>query len=122
LTVWGYTLTNNFGLQNPFSTYGNPQEREVESHGVLAGYWTPGGTTGNANSERFLWSGEGQLCSFGGGHTVMWNCLNSDPTALQSNWQSVSGRWSRLRAGHRLHRRTHQPPPACAVAAGLPRS
>jgi hypothetical protein len=91
LTVWGYTVTNNFGLQNPFSTYGNPQEREIESQGVLAGYWTPGGTTGNANGERFLWSGEGQLCSFGGGHTVMWNCSNSDPTALQSNWQSGFG-------------------------------
>jgi hypothetical protein len=91
LTVWGYTVTNDFGLQNPFSTYGNPYEREVESQGVLAGYWTPSGTLGNANTDRFLWFTEAQLCSFGGGHNVMWNCLNSDPTVLRSNWLSGFG-------------------------------
>ena len=92
LTTWGYTVTNDFRLQHPFSTYGNPWEREVESHGVLAGYWTPGGTTGFANSDRFLWHGEAQLCSFGGGHNVMANCLNSDPVVLQSNWEFGFGR------------------------------
>ena len=91
LTAWGYTVTNDFGLQTPFSTYGNPWEREIESQGVLAGYWTPSGTSGFANSERFRWSVEGQLCSFGGGENVMWNCLNADPMAVQSNWQAAFG-------------------------------
>jgi hypothetical protein len=92
LTAWGYTVTNDFALQNPFSTYGNPGEREVESQGVLAGYWTPGGPRGLANGTRFRWFDEGQLCSFGGGNNVMWNCSNSDPMALQSHWMADFGR------------------------------
>lgn len=89
LTLWGYTITNNFGLQNAFSTYGNPGEREVESQGILAGYWTP--SSAPANARRFLWFTEGQLCSFDGGDNVMWGCSGSNPSVLQSNWQFSFG-------------------------------
>lgn len=91
LTPWGYTVTNDFRLQTPFSNYGNPWEREIETQGILAGYWTPVATPAGANFNRFLWSNEGQLCSYGGGHDVMYNCESSSPSIVQSAWQSSFG-------------------------------
>ena len=90
LSTWGYQVTGDYSLQDAFSTYGVPMEHEVESQGILAGYWIPTPPPNLANSIRFVWFLEGQLCSCGGAHNVMAAC-NENPSLLQGAWLSTFG-------------------------------